>query len=303
LFHIVEMVFDLENELDTTRQMPSREAIEHPVTLHSSRLANRKQTAGSKPQSPLDSVPGSSPLPSLNVVDGEPHETVDPPELVVTEDAEEYAPTPHEAEILKLVAADVPSHRGAWRVDGPAWQVFFSRTKPRGTPARDDDDTQWQPKVKHEDEDDDDGKSRIPLIPSSCLPSAAASQITQTGIPGSMPITIHMRNRPKEAPLSLASYRPQPARPETTEAPRISRRDVYAERENARALDPGVLAFMLTEEDEEEVEQEVNNARSLDEHQSQSVDHGDRGRVHALKILEARSALPEPGNPWRSSLA
>jgi len=37
------------------------------------------------------------------------------------------APDPQEEEILKLVAADTPSHRGAWKPNSRAWQLFVSR--------------------------------------------------------------------------------------------------------------------------------------------------------------------------------
>ena len=33
----------------------------------------------------------------------------------------------HEAEIRKLVAADTPSHRGAWKKDSKAWKTFVRR--------------------------------------------------------------------------------------------------------------------------------------------------------------------------------
>ncbi|KAG5221880.1 SET domain-containing protein [Salix suchowensis] len=39
----------------------------------------------------------------------------------------EEPPTPREAEILSLLAADMPSHRGAWRRDGRAWKSFVNR--------------------------------------------------------------------------------------------------------------------------------------------------------------------------------
>ena len=41
--------------------------------------------------------------------------------------AEGKAPDARDAEILKLVAADTPSHRGAWKLDGKAWQTFTRR--------------------------------------------------------------------------------------------------------------------------------------------------------------------------------
>lgn len=37
------------------------------------------------------------------------------------------ASDPQEEEILKLVAADTPSHRGAWKPNSKAWQLFVSR--------------------------------------------------------------------------------------------------------------------------------------------------------------------------------
>jgi hypothetical protein len=37
----------------------------------------------------------------------------------------------HEAEILKLVAANMPSHRGAWKRDSKAWQTFVRRPDTR----------------------------------------------------------------------------------------------------------------------------------------------------------------------------
>jgi hypothetical protein len=42
---------------------------------------------------------------------------------------EEQVTDPHEAEILKLVAASTPSHRSAWKKDSSAWRTFVSRQK------------------------------------------------------------------------------------------------------------------------------------------------------------------------------
>lgn len=36
---------------------------------------------------------------------------------------------PHEAEILRLVAASTPSHRSAWKKDSSAWRTFVARQK------------------------------------------------------------------------------------------------------------------------------------------------------------------------------
>ena len=49
------------------------------------------------------------------------------------QEAEEEQPLdPREAEILKLVAANTPSHRGAWKRDSKAWQTFVRRQDTKG---------------------------------------------------------------------------------------------------------------------------------------------------------------------------
>lgn len=115
------------------------------------------------------------------------------------------------------------------------------------------------------------------------------SEITEAGF-GSLPVPIKLF-RPKK-PLSLASYRPdvviaeQPRRPRSSSA--AIRRAVYAERDQRRSLDPGALDFPLDDEDEDD--DDVSTAPS---------ESGDRGRKRALKILQARSSVPEAGM-WRS---
>lgn len=39
----------------------------------------------------------------------------------------QHIPTEHERELLKLVAADTPSHRGAWTPNSRAWRTFIRR--------------------------------------------------------------------------------------------------------------------------------------------------------------------------------
>jgi hypothetical protein len=45
----------------------------------------------------------------------------------IRHNTEVEAPDPQEQEILKLVAANTPSHRGAWKPNSRAWQLFVSR--------------------------------------------------------------------------------------------------------------------------------------------------------------------------------
>lgn len=48
------------------------------------------------------------------------------------EQEEEAVTDPREAEILRLVAASMPSHRSAWRKDSSAWRTFVNRQKNDG---------------------------------------------------------------------------------------------------------------------------------------------------------------------------
>ena len=42
---------------------------------------------------------------------------------------------PRSEEIMRLVAANTPSHRAAWKKNSKAWQVFFSRRERRAGEA------------------------------------------------------------------------------------------------------------------------------------------------------------------------
>ncbi|KAJ3573691.1 hypothetical protein NP233_g2269 [Leucocoprinus birnbaumii] len=130
------------------------------------------------------------------------------------------------------------------------------------------------------------------------------------GIPGSLPVNIVSRVRPREV-LSLASYQQKPnvERPQQAGAPTAPtggaagqpskktsasavRKATYAERDRSRFLDPGNLDFVAEEDEEEEEDQMARKAVA------QSVD-GELGRTYAFRILQARAELPEEGM-WRS---
>lgn len=66
------------------------------------------------------------------------------------------------------------------------------------------------------------------------------------------------------------------------------RKAKYAERDRARAMDPGTLDFATIVEEDDEEETPTNQMIS-----------GERGRKLALKIIKARNELPEDGT-WRS---
>jgi len=95
----------------------------------------------------------------------------------------------HDAELLRLVAADTPSHRGAWTPNSRAWQTFTRRQDSKELVKR----------------------SRIPEEGEETEETYQLARDDYNGvfrpISGSVPINIVARSRlPK--PLSLSSYRP-----------------------------------------------------------------------------------------------
>ena len=120
-------------------------------------------------------------------------------------------------------------------------------------------------------------------------------------VAGSLPVNIDSR-LPQRRPLSLASYKPAPALPEQEEEPEPThkssasiRKAVYAERDRARAMDPGVLDFTAEDDEEDEDADDEDEGPII----STSVDTGERARLQALKILQAGSSVPEEAM-WRS---
>ncbi|KAJ7639357.1 hypothetical protein FB45DRAFT_905382 [Roridomyces roridus] len=201
-------------------------------------------------------------------------------EVPEEEEKEEY--NSRDLQIRRLVAADIPSHRGAWRRGSDELKALVS--------GRRDEE---------EDEDEDeDGPSPLP-------PPHLNGRGTQAGIPGSLPIAIRPLVKPRTI-LSLASYRPQtlPAadpEPEPEPEPPISsssnaiRTALYQERDQQRAMDPGALDFPV--DYGRIVEEEENRTASTS--RAGSVPESGRGNQRALSILQARNELPDSGM-WRS---
>ena len=76
----------------------------------------------------------------------------------------------------------------------------------------------------------------------------------------------------------------------------LYRKQKYAERDRARARDPGLLDFAPDGDDEDEYESEEDETGPDGETVQISAS---RGRQHALKILKAGSSVPAEGL-WRS---
>ncbi|EGO02123.1 hypothetical protein SERLA73DRAFT_86323 [Serpula lacrymans var. lacrymans S7.3] len=201
-----------------------------------------------------------------------------------------------EEEILKLVAANTPSHRGAWKRNSKAWQVFVRRQGKNQSasgafiPEENEDEGAFHNTIDTDDSDSDIYNDQ------GWNPNA--------GVPASLPITIGSLKHPRP-PLSLASYQPKAtlSDPSTLVPPlpgagrslssSAFRKASYAERDRSRLMDPGALDFVAQgDEDEDESDSE-------DEPSKADAFEGGRGRQRAFKILQARSKIPAAGM-WRS---
>lgn len=205
---------------------------------------------------------------------------------------EAEVPGPQEQEILKLVAADTPSHRGAWKPNSRAWQLFVSRQGGKNGSAGPFIPEEVEVGVTVNDTDESDNIT-------------SDTRYHPPGIPGSLPISIGPLSRKRE-PLSLASYQPKTSLSDRAGAmvpplPNIVgrystsalRKASYAARDRDRSMDPGTLDFVSQDDDGDEDDE------SDDEPSQTDPPNEARGRQRAFKILEARSKLPAAGM-WRS---
>ncbi|KIJ69811.1 hypothetical protein HYDPIDRAFT_104438 [Hydnomerulius pinastri MD-312] len=309
-----EMIFDLEDgssepdSSDAAPVLPFIETSQVPLRRGRQRLSNHAGLPASLSSLRPTSLPVYSTLRSRiaegtatkqlrgsNTNSPHPASPTSPNEDARTEHPEHL--DPQEEEILKLVAANTPSHRGAWRRNSNAWHLFVSRQNGRdGTAgAFIPEESEDISGLLGNDTDDSDWDASRDSMWSHAPP----------GIPASLPINIGPLSNIRE-PLSLASYQPKTSLAEragTTGPPLLGdgrhtssvtlRKASYAERDRSRSMDPGALDFVREDGedgDEDESEEEPNKADFLDV---------SRGRQRALKILEARSKLPAAGM-WRS---
>ncbi|KAG6868757.1 hypothetical protein C0993_011026 [Termitomyces sp. T159_Od127] len=203
------------------------------------------------------------------------------------EGSNDFRAPPPDPKMLELLAANTPSHRGAWKQESKAWQTFVKRQ-----PGRYESEA-----ILEEGEEDADTDAS-----GFAIPDVLPKHLQKTVIAGSLPVTMKLPKRREE--LSLASYQPTTLAKETPVTSPTShrkqsstaiRRAVYAERDRSRTLDPGPLDFASVN-DEDEEEEGVG-----DEPEPVPIEalSGGRGRRAAYKILKARSEIPDSGM-WRS---
>lgn len=224
----------------------------------------------------------------------------------------------HDAELLRLVAANIPSHRGAWAPNSRAWRTFTRRQDSKelvggripeeGEEMEEMNLAKERPPAVTADQLTDDGTFFYSFsnINSQLIDVLDYGVSASQPMSGSVPISIMMHHQLR-GPLSISSYLPMTAMPTQTrsstngDVPLLPhgqklpsstaiRKAKYAERDRSRSMDPGALDFATGEEDDSEEEMEMDQMK---------FESGERARRQALKILKARSELPEAGM-WRS---
>ncbi|TFK55461.1 hypothetical protein OE88DRAFT_1651775 [Heliocybe sulcata] len=218
---------------------------------------------------------------------------------------------PREEEILKLVAAGTPSHRGAWNKESRAWQTFVQRQDKRSKVSNaasiteengDEDEYEEDADAGIFDDFEDPSESDPDEMESSYSNDKSPSGLKSPRLGSSMPIAIGPLSGSKKV-LGIPSYQPKTSlsdrpglmvpvlRPPQTKRSDTSaalRKASYAERDRMRERDPGALDFTTEDVGEEEDSDPENVAGP-----------GSLGRQRALKILEARSKVPS-ASMWRS---
>ncbi|KAH9849978.1 hypothetical protein C2E23DRAFT_887696 [Lenzites betulinus] len=321
-------IFDMDNETEhsasTRIDVPAEPPKASPAPSERSRTPTRQSHSRSSSNSGLPQMlvslrPASLPAPSamrppVRHIATEPAErtrslreslltaeanstrpdVVDSPiaiEAPVAEDEEDA--DPREAEIMRLVAASVPSHRSGWKKNSKSWQMFLSRRERKASEAEPDaiseegsyaavlDDFGGQPgrngfngvaDSDATDEDDDDDKW-----------SNEEQQMAQ-----SLPIPIGPLGQHRQS-FGIPSYQPKTSlsdRPGVLVPPlRNGTAATSLRRASVRALDPGALDFVVDEDGVDDVESDPET--------------GGKARQRALRILKARDELPAAGM-WRS---
>lgn len=147
LITLVELIFDFEDastDPESSDAAPTLPFIENTQARRRGR--HRVANLGALPASLASLRPTSLPAYSVLRSRGTEEPTTrmsnsgttatQPATLSPREPQSEYPDQldPQEEEILKLVAADTPSHRGAWKRNSKAWQLFVSRRR-NGVPG------------------------------------------------------------------------------------------------------------------------------------------------------------------------
>ncbi|KIP07675.1 hypothetical protein PHLGIDRAFT_127453 [Phlebiopsis gigantea 11061_1 CR5-6] len=191
-----------------------------------------------------------------------------------SEEADDEPTDVRETEILRLVAASMPSHRSAWKKDGAAWRTFVNRQKAQTrTIPEEDESSAAEGSAYYDESTDSSGPDEE---------TRADNWADDAGLGKSLPIPI--------GPLGSRRVNGQAKQGATMDkvSAAAMRRASYAERDRMRMVDPGALDFDVDDEEDE--------PPNFTEDDTQV---GGKSMQLALNILQKHSEIPGAGM-WRS---
>lgn len=214
---------------------------------------------------------------------------------------------PYQKELLKLLGADTPIHRGSWSPNSESWRIFDSSGgKGKGKLTEGDEDGGL-------DQSDGHGKQNLYLfflILTELALDETWRQYQMPGIASSLPLSMapisqqrangtksvgqksSVSNKVSTLLNTLASVREEDEKRSSRPAA-ANRREAYAERDRAREIDPGILEFIPDSDDED-----IDNTSDRSDEDVNQISMS-RGQRSALKIIKAVESLPSEGM-WRS---
>ncbi|KAL5488063.1 hypothetical protein ACEPAI_6171 [Sanghuangporus weigelae] len=219
-------------------------------------------------------------------------------------DVTEEVLSPEQKDFLKLVAAETPSHRGFWKPGSDSWKIFdrnrghlSSGRQSRPTEYDDVEDPPSNANGRNKESTDLDWRHyrRPDVVGSLPIPMAPIAQQKPAG-PLSLRPKTSLTDRPGTLVPPLLSLPAVPEEEEEEKEKRSAasiRKEVYAERNKARGLDPGILDFGDGDDDDEDGGGSPEPEDPVDQVSTS------RSRQHALEIIRIRNAAPPEGF-WRS---
>ncbi|KAG8681921.1 hypothetical protein FRC09_017145 [Ceratobasidium sp. 395] len=274
------VLFDLDEEDEgnqpSTVVKDEAGTSEQPVTPR----AKAKARAKSKSQKQPPPIGRKAPVPALLTVDlsstpapSKPKAQPKSPQQA----AKARQVRPGEDKLLELLAANLPSHRDAWKPNGKAWDFFDARRKFGDSP-----DT-----ASLTSEESNAGKWDNPSKFATSLPLRIAAGPLAMGTSEEREPKTSLHNEPGALvpPLRLHA-----------QTPRQSRERTYAMRDLARSVDPGPVLELQAAEDaaEDTDEDETEGEDTLGEMSS-----AERVRRRTMRIVQRQSGVPDAGM-WRS---
>ncbi|KAG9121806.1 hypothetical protein FRC07_002078 [Ceratobasidium sp. 392] len=274
------VLFDLdeEDEGDQPSAVAKDEAgtSEQPVTPRTKAKARAKSKTAKQPPP----IGRKAPVPALLTVDLSSTPAPSRPKAQPKSPQQTTAARqvrPGEDKLLELLAANLPSHRDAWKPNGKAWDFFDARRKFGDSPdtasltSDESTATKW------------DNPSKF----ATSLPVriAAGPLAADTSDEREPKTSLHNEPGALVPPLRLH-----------TQTPRQSRERTYAMRDLARSVDPGpVLELQAAEDAAEDTDEDGTEGEdTLGEMSS-----AERVRRRTMRIVQRQSGVPDAGM-WRS---